>query len=303
MPQMKKVLLDTDIGNDIDDALALAYLLMEPECELLGVTTVSGQPETRARMVNAICRAAGNPEIPVYAGLAGPLLGRQKQPVARQAECLCNWAHSLQRHERDAISFLRETVRANPGEVTLLGVGPLTNLAVLFAIDPEIPSLLRELVLMCGMFYDASHPSEWNAKCDPLAAAMVYAAAPAVHRSVGLDVTLQVTLGKETALQCFTSPVMRPVMDFSRVWFAAREKIVFHDPLAAMVLFEPELCCFERGEVSVVLPGAGDAGRTAFAPNPAGAHEVASRVRAEAALQRYLRTVGAGIHLDGFRRA
>ena len=156
MPQMKKVLLDTDIGNDIDDALALAYLLMEPECELLGVTTVSGQPETRARMVNAICRAAGKPEIPVYAGLAGPLLGRQKQPVARQAECLCNWAHSLQRHERDAISFLRETVRANPGEVTLLGVGPLTNLAVLFAIDPENGQLERKFSLPISGEYPKS---------------------------------------------------------------------------------------------------------------------------------------------------
>ena len=68
-----KVLLDTDIGSDIDDAICLAYLLAKPECELLGITTVSGEPEKRAMLASAICRTAGR-DIPIFPGAPLPLL-------------------------------------------------------------------------------------------------------------------------------------------------------------------------------------------------------------------------------------
>ena len=63
-----KIILDTDIGTDIDDALALAYLLMKPECELMGITTVTGEAKTRAKLASVICKAANRGDIPIYPG-------------------------------------------------------------------------------------------------------------------------------------------------------------------------------------------------------------------------------------------
>ena len=68
------VLLDTDIGSDIDDAVALAYLLKQPRCDLLGVTTVTGEPTKRAMLADAICQAAGRTDIPIHVGTEAPLL-------------------------------------------------------------------------------------------------------------------------------------------------------------------------------------------------------------------------------------
>ena len=82
-----KVLLDTDIGSDIDDAVCLAYLLAQPECELLGITTVSGEVEKRAQIASALCRTAGR-QVPIFPGTADPLLVPQKQPQAPQAAAL-----------------------------------------------------------------------------------------------------------------------------------------------------------------------------------------------------------------------
>jgi hypothetical protein len=80
-----KILLDTDIGGDIDDALALAYLLKQPHCELLGITTVGGESEQRAALASAICHAAGQAEVPVHVGASAPLLVPERQPHAYQS--------------------------------------------------------------------------------------------------------------------------------------------------------------------------------------------------------------------------
>src|SRR5437660_515159 len=81
-----------------------------------------------------------------------PWLGQQRQPSAPQAAALGRWRHAPDFPRAEAVSFLRQTIRAHPGEVILLATGPLTNVAALFAMDEAIPSLLKGLVLMCGMF-------------------------------------------------------------------------------------------------------------------------------------------------------
>ncbi len=88
-----KVLLDTDIGSDIDDAVCLAYLLAQPQCELLGVTTVTGETDKRAMMVSALCKVAGQDDVPIYPGTEEPLQVEQRQPAVPQADALTNWAH------------------------------------------------------------------------------------------------------------------------------------------------------------------------------------------------------------------
>jgi len=192
----QKVLFDTDIGSDIDDAVALAYLLAQPECELLGITTVTGQAVQRAQLASALCLDAGQ-DVPIYPGREAPLLIKQLQPLAPQAAALARWPHAVDFPSGQAVAFLRQTIRAHPGEVILLATGPLTNVAALFAMDEEIAGLLQGLVLMGGMFVSRHADGgllEWNAMLDPHAAAIVYSSGVRMHRSIGLDVTEKVKL-------------------------------------------------------------------------------------------------------------
>ncbi len=274
---MAKIILDTDIGSDIDDAVCLAYLLAQPECELLGITTVSGEPEKRAAMASAQCRAAGK-EIPIFPGAPLTLLNGQRQPNCPQAAALERWPHQAVFPQGEAVEFLRRTIRAHPGEITLLTIGPLTNAGLLLRSDPEIGAMLKGLVMMCGVFTNRRPgvgPLEWNALVDPHATAIVYQSAVEVHRSIGLDVTTQVTLPAAEVRKRFQHPLLRPVLDFAEVWFAERPHITFHDPLAAVTIFNEEVCSFKRGRVEVELSSARFAGYTQWTPDPKGSHEVA----------------------------
>ena len=284
-----KLLLDTDIGSDIDDAVCLAYLLAQPECDLLGITTVTGQAEDRARLASALCRVAGK-SVPIYPGREEPLLIAQRQPLAPQAAALSRWPHETSFPRGQAVEFLRQTIRQNEGEVVLLGIGPLTNIAALFAADAEIPGLLRGLVLMCGVFTrwpPGREPTEWNAMLDPAAAAIVYRAAPRVHRSIGLDVTMQVTMPAAVVRQHFQAPLLRPVLDFAEVWFQQTDTITFHDPLAATTIFDDAICGFERGRVEIELASHRLAGFTHWTPDPLGRHEVALTVNPQRFFDHY----------------
>lgn len=279
---MKKILLDTDIGSDIDDAVALAYLLMQPEAELLGVTTVSRQSHLRAQMVDALCQAAGR-ELPIVPGVEAPLLVENRQPVAQQALKLADWPHRTAFPDRTAVDFLAEQILAFPGEVTLLTIGPLTNIALLFSLYPETVAALAQLVMMCGVFTEMpGNPwkAEWNALLDPHATEIVYKAPVRMHRSVGLDVTRQVTLSAKDVRARFDHPVLKPVLDFSEVWFREQDTMFFHDPLAVVSIFDPEVCGFVPGKVDVNSDAsAGLLGKTDFDPESKDKpHEVALTV-------------------------
>lgn len=284
-----KVLLDTDIGSDIDDAICLAYLLARPECELLGITTVSGEPEKRAMLASAICKAAGR-EVPILPGAPLPLLIPPHQPLAQQATALTRWPHETHFPEGRAISFLRDTIRSHPGEVTLLAIGPMTNIALLFTLDPEIPRLLKGFYMMIGAFAEMRH--EWNALNDPHATAIVYHARPPVHRSVGLDVTLQVQMEAAEVRRRFQAPRLRPVLDMAEVWFQMRPEVTFHDPLAAVSIFDERVCTFAQGRVEVELASTRLAGMTYFAHATDGPHEVALAVDSERFFQDYFGVTG-----------
>ena len=252
---MVKVLLDTDIGSDIDDAVCLAYLLANPECELMGITTVSGEPVKRASMASALCMEAGK-SVPIYPGAEKPFLTPLWQTEATQASALEKWKHESNFPEGQAVSFLRETIRENPGEIVLLTIGPLTNAGLLFTLDPEIPSLLGGFYMMCGIFTNrlpGVGPLEWNALCDPYATAMAYRHPVKVHRSVGLDVTCQVSMKAGDVKDRFTHPLLKPVRDFADVWFQHTDQIIFHDPLAAAAIFDERICKFTPGTVEVEL--------------------------------------------------
>lgn len=296
----EKVLLDTDIGSDIDDAICLAYLLAQPRCELLGITTVTGEAAARAAMASALCQAAGK-AIPIYPGTEIPLIIAQKQPTAPQAAALPRWPHAVDFPRGEAVEFLRRTIRQHLGEVTLLGIGPLTNIALLFRADAEIPALLKGLVLMGGAF-TADLPAEWksgrlewNARLDPHATDIVYRAARGMrrHRSVGLDVTLKVSMDRDEARAHFGRiAALHPVLDFAEVWFQERPRLFFHDPMAALTIFDDGVCDFQRGNVAIELADPARLGRTDFVPDPGGAHEVAVAVNADRCVAEYFRVFG-----------
>jgi inosine-uridine nucleoside N-ribohydrolase len=251
---MKKILLDTDIGTDVDDAVCLAYLLSHPECELLGITTVTGEAVKRASLASVLCKAAGR-NIPIYPGAEHPMRGEQRQPIAQQAAALLNWPHEAEFPMNQAVDFLADTIRSHPNEVTLLTIGPLTNIGMLFSAHPDVPELLDGLVMMGGSFgsdLPANAQVEWNLGGDPLASEITYKAPVRLHRSLGLNVTQQVVMPADEVREKFTAPLFRPVMDMAEIWFEKFYKsITFHDPLAAATIFEPELCIYQQGTVEI----------------------------------------------------
>ena len=278
----QKILFDTDIGSDIDDSVCLAYLLRQPDCELLGITTVSGEPVVRAKLASAICKAAGRDEVPIYPGVEAPLLTPQKQAAAHQSVKLPDWPHRDTFPEGEAIDFMRRMIRKHPHEITLLAVGPMTNVALLFASDAEIPKLLKGLVLMCGVFtyrfMGGPCLSEWNALCDPFATAMVYNAPVPNIISVGLDVTSEVVMEKDEVLARYASGILKTVLDFSGIAEGTRKNIIYHDPLAAAVIFQKDICRFERGRVEIEYRSERLEGLTYWQPEANGKNEVAMGV-------------------------
>ena len=282
------ILLDTDIGSDIDDAVALAYLLSHPDAELVGVTTVSGATEERAACATALCNAI-NADVPVHAGLSGPLLDGQGQPYVPQYAPIAATTPA-QSGNRDAIDFMRETIRARPGEIELLTIGPLTNVAVLFALDRELPSLLRGMTSMAGWYF-ADRPTvvEWNIVVDPTAAAIAFRQAPSRHTCIGIDVTLGLRLDRGEVEERFSqTKLLRVVLDMAEIFFRDADHITFHDPLAAAVVLEPSLCTFETGDVTInPTPDTAGYSFTQFTPNPAGRARAAATVDGEAFFEEY----------------
>jgi inosine-uridine nucleoside N-ribohydrolase len=228
--------------------------------------------------------AAGRGDIPIYPGEAAPLKVPQRQPQAQQAAALPHWPYQEDFPQRQAIEFMRRTIRAHPGEVTLCTIGPLTNIGRLFSQDPEIPALLKGLVMMGGSFTrqpEGEEKTEWNAAGDPHATKIVYEAPLRLHRSLGLDVTQQVMLTEEEVRRRFTAPLLRPVLDFAEIWFAGvYPSITFHDPLTAATIFDPGLCAYLKGNVTIDMEQ--HPGLTVFHPSvPDSPHQIAVSVDRE----------------------
>lgn len=294
------ILLDTDIGSDIDDAVALAYLLRQPRCRLMGITTVTGEPERRASLASAICRAAGREDVPIHVGVGPPFLIAPHQPKATQAEALSEqWPHALYTAENTAVTFLRDTIRAHPGEITLLAVGPLTNIALLFMLYPDIPALLNRLVMMGGVYLchgDEGSTAEWNILCDPHAAARVFKEPVPELTAVGLDVTLQCRLPADVCRERFAKAggPLAPTAAMAEVWFKHSPVITFHDPLAAALIFQPDLCKTKAVQIEVDLHSLLAPSQTLMRRGETSRppHQIATEVNVEAFFAHYFEVVG-----------
>jgi purine nucleosidase len=193
---VQKIIIDCDPG--IDDALALAFAAGHPDLDLRGITTVAGNVGLDKTTANAlrVRDFTGMPDVPVVAGCPGPLqrprldartvhgdsgLGAASLPEAASGPA-----------DGHAVDFLASSLAAEPGQITLIAIGPLTNIALALRRYPEMVSQVRDFVIMGGSAGrgNVTPAAEFNILADPEAAAIVFGAGWTVTM-VGLDVTLQ----------------------------------------------------------------------------------------------------------------
>ena len=271
-----RVILDTDIGTDVDDCLALALLLGSPEVDLAGVTCVYGDVLLRARMVLKLLALRGRADVPVMAGATEPLLG--KRPVywaGHEGKGLLDAADERRApSDEHAVDFLVRTVMEQPGRIHLLAIGPLTNLALAFRREPRLARNLAHLTIMGGAIrgpgrFDLPY-CEHNIKCDPEAAHIVLSAG-APTTLVPLDVTTRVRIRAEgvARVRAGGTAFHGAVADQVDLYpgFARRGWSHLHDPLAAATIIQPDLVTTESLRVDVEVGGELTAGAT-LARNP-----------------------------------
>ncbi|HEX6396637.1 MAG TPA: nucleoside hydrolase [Steroidobacteraceae bacterium] len=213
------VIFDTDIGTDIDDAYALAALIHRPELELVGVTTVSSDAVARARLAAKLLRVAGDrwAKVPVYAGTSTPTQYMKQVDWARGFS-------SPSLHESGAIEFMRAQIEARPGEITLIAVGELTNVAALLQSQPGIAKKIRAISLMGGSVYRGyaagSKPEpEWNIKSNAKAAKVVFESGVPLLVAP-LDSTADLKLSPEMRVELFSrgKPLNDALAALNSIW-------------------------------------------------------------------------------------
>ncbi len=287
MPTMK-LLIDVDTG--IDDALALLYGCASSDAEVLGVTCTSGNVEGQQVATNtlAVLELAGRGDIEVALGREVPLV--RPLDTARETHGPQGIGYAVlpppsvsisSRHGADVII---ETARAMPGEVTLVTVAPLTNLAVALEREPKLPILLRGLVMMAGAYRSPGNTaptSEWNVAVDPEAMQVVldgWAAYPQVGRPIalGLDVTERAKATPEHIARLAaavggdpgSNSVVRFIDDALRFYMEFHSRYdgfygaFIHDALAVAAALDPALIRTEPLSVQVELEGRYTTGET-----------------------------------------
>lgn len=257
----RRVVLDTDLGmgnpgSDIDDGFALALALADPGIEVELVTTVGGNADvdTCTRLSRELLERLGRSDVPVVGGAPLPLRGgggrrdgQHRGPYAAPA--------------------IVEHITRSPGEITLVAIGPLTNVALALLLEPVLARDVREIVLMGGVYLGHTNigamPGEYNMWCDPEAAAVVLASGARL-RLVGLDVTQRVRLNRADAgtLAASGSDFGAFAAECTAAWIdhhgaslpgdpLEQDSCALHDPLAVAVVTRPELVTWAPACVTI----------------------------------------------------
>lgn len=290
--------LDCDTG--IDDALALAHLLSRPSVELVSVSTVSGNTTAERAAINTLdlLALAGREDVPVAVGAGRPLVGEYRGgaphvhgrngigdvalPRAQVTEAPCSGPEQIV-----------QAARAHTGELTLIALGPLTNLAQALELDPELPSRVKQVTIMGGAVWVAGNISEHaeaNIANDPEAAQAVFEAGWPITL-VPLDVTLQHSLSideqraladRGTGFHTALAAMLDTYLDFYQRFYGER-RAALHDPLASMIAVGDSAPASTGRTPLTVDPSTADSrGRTR--PGATGQHvEVVTGVAAPAA--------------------
>ncbi len=246
------IILDTDIGTDIDDAFALALVLESPELDLLGVTTVSGDTLARARLAAKMLSEAGRPNVPVAAGEPGKPL-----PIDQ-----CRWAEGFASpalRREAAADFLEAQFDGRPGAITLVPVGPLTNVGTLLKRHPDVAKKIKRIVMMGGSIalgYEPNSPpaAEYNIAQDPPAAQVVFSSGVPILM-VPLDVTAMLELDAAARHRILTrlTPLTNALALLYHLW--NKPTPILFDPMAVGMVIDPGLS--ETQELAVEVDAKG----------------------------------------------
>ncbi len=289
-PPRIPLLIDCDTG--IDDALALLYAAASPEAEIVGVSCVAGNVELAdvVRNTLAVLELAGRADVEVAAGAARPMARPLRTAADTHGPAGLGYAQlpapTSRPSERDAARLIVECARARPGELTLVTLGPLTNVALALEQEPDLPRLLRRLLMMVGSYRSPGNTAptmEWNAGVDPEALAATLAgwraAAAGFHGvarpvAFGLDVTERARMTPahldRLAVQAGGPgrPMVRFVSDALRFYFEFHDRYdgfygaFIHDALVVAAALDPALVRTESVAVEVELEGRWTTGET-----------------------------------------
>ena len=272
----KRILFDTDPG--IDDACAILLALPSPELSVEGLSIVHGNCSLEQGTTNAlsVLELANAGHIPVAKGCELPLVQPSLLAPETHGDTGLGYAQLPTPRTKPigqhGVDFLIEKILAAPGKITLIAIGPLTNIALAIRQEPRVVEALKEIVIMGGALRHEGNTTalaEFNTYVDPHAAHIVYhAGIPATL--VPLDVTYQciLTPGDVRRLQEIDSPVTKFVAESTRFYmefhdeFQKIEGCVINDPLALALTFAPELCTYQELPVDVDLSGGISMGKT-----------------------------------------
>ena len=272
---LRKVIFDTDPG--VDDAMAMYFALAHPGMEMVGITTTFGNVTVAQAAINALyLTAIANRNIPVTQGVKTPWVkpGEPPPDFIHGADGLGNLpsrtATSNRVDPRSSAQFIVDMARAHPGQITLVAVGPLGNLAAALKLEPELPKLLQEVIIMGGTILEPGNVSpvaEANIWNDPHAADKVFTAGWKLTM-VGLDVTHQVIVPLSVIQQIAdqhrhpaTDTLLHAVRFYADFYsglypHVAKVQGCFgHDVLAFIYLTNPELFTVKTGRIRVATEG------------------------------------------------
>jgi purine nucleosidase len=272
----QKIIIDTDPG--IDDAMAIFLALRSPELRVIGLTTIFGNVHTTLSTTNALrlLEIAGCGDIPVAHGADAPLARAYGGPVAfihgEDGQGNVNLPLPTTRAvPESAAEFIVQQIMAAPGEITLVPIGPLTNIAAALALEPKVAEHVKEVVLMGGNAFvpgNASPAAEANIHNDPEAADLVFSASWQVTM-VGLDVTHDIIMSpaQTQILEAAQNPLAQHLARINPLYLKFNREssgidgYYIHDPSAIVYLTHPEL--FTVGEYPVRVETQGiSAGKT-----------------------------------------
>jgi inosine-uridine nucleoside N-ribohydrolase len=269
-PSPVRIILDTDIGDDIDDAFALALALRSPEIELIGVTTAWGDTALRARLVNRFLKETAAQAVPVVAGVP-----TESQATFSQSD----WAQAgepVPGHP-DAPGYLLREARRAPGEITLVAIGPLTNIGAAIDRDPEGFRKFRRVVLMGGSIRrgygdlgykpDRGPDAEYNIRSDVSAAQKLFSSGVPIFM-MPLDSTqLLLDENKRTLLFSTGSKLTNALAALYFQWVRSTRTptATLFDAMAVAYVANPELCAAEP--LRIVVDGRGFTRPEPGAPN------------------------------------
>jgi inosine-uridine nucleoside N-ribohydrolase len=288
------VILDTDIGDDIDDALALALALQSPELDLRAIVTVLNDGSRRADLAWRILELYGRTDIPVGIGAEEPILAKPRTGIVKQTQALPQGYSMPAGKRHSGMELLIETCLQSPEKITIIAYGPATNIGLALRAEPRLKEKIARIVLMNGVFFRPG--LEYNTRMDPEASAIVYSSGLPVT-AVGLDVTMQCRLSADQLHAVASSPLptVKFLYELIRIWQGGNEaqRPILHDPLAIASTLKPDLINTARGQVTVETHGMpGETyGMTVFHKDDAAKVNVAQEVSSAAFIDLFLQRV------------